>query len=218
MLVGSNRCWTCALGLEIWKKWKIKKEVWIRPLRPSLSQASPRPHKPPNLLDLVGLRGRLRWTRNSRRWCHGAPCSRHRLPPFFFFSPSPFFLSFFLLSFFFSLFFLLFPWVATTHCKLLLFLFYYSLLPFAIASTKKKQTRWGAPLSTFFCSCAIVAAMLPTTWWLGAMDALASPCNLALTARRPGSQELELMAMAVVALVTTIIKDDVGKIKKNKIK
>jgi hypothetical protein len=73
---------------------------------PSSSRASPKPHEPPNLLNLAGSRGRLRWIPSSQWWCHGAPHSRHHLLFFFLsfsFLPSS---RFFFLS-----------WAVTTCCN-----------------------------------------------------------------------------------------------------
>ncbi len=61
MLASLDSCQTYALGLEMEKKRKIKREVRIGPTWPFLFQASSGPCKPPNLPNLAGSVGRLGW-------------------------------------------------------------------------------------------------------------------------------------------------------------
>lgn len=93
VLVGLDYCETCTLGSKKQKNDKNEREARIGPVRITLFWASFRFCKPPNLPNLVGLRGRVSKAWNSQRWCNGAPCSYYHCHLFF-----PFLSSFFLVG------------------------------------------------------------------------------------------------------------------------
>jgi hypothetical protein len=130
MLIGLDWCRTCALGLEIWKKWKTKRELWNGPpltlLIPSLPQTSwtSQPAKLGRFKGEAEVNSELTVM---------VPWSSTLSP-----SPPFFFLLLLLPSFFLCF----FSFWGCNYMLQLLLLFSCSLLPLAIASTKEANTAW----------------------------------------------------------------------------